>query len=267
MLGAKGNEWAWKSRKWDNINAFKAHQRAWTKWSLITSGSFLTLFFLVVFFFASVPELRKAVIEGYKTELTKGKSVSNSPPKEKRVKSVPPSLSSPTSTNNQLLKVEIDQLETFTYPSGLFSLDVPTGWSLQDKSKSREAFVVWTDKNLNAMLSVDLFATQRELTQDELINVVQTLLIHSFQSQQDFNVEPPQTQEDKSVRITWGYTAVATNGTKIKVMGNSFIGKLRESNKISIFSYLVPVDQWSELQAPMNQILNSYRINPSAPLP
>ena len=29
ILGAKGNEWAWKSRKWRSIEQFKAHQRGW----------------------------------------------------------------------------------------------------------------------------------------------------------------------------------------------------------------------------------------------
>jgi serine/threonine protein kinase len=29
-LGAKGNEWAWRSRKWRSIEHFKAHQRRWT---------------------------------------------------------------------------------------------------------------------------------------------------------------------------------------------------------------------------------------------
>ena len=28
-LGAKGNEWAWKSRRWHSIEQFKAHQRGW----------------------------------------------------------------------------------------------------------------------------------------------------------------------------------------------------------------------------------------------
>jgi serine/threonine protein kinase len=29
ILGAKGNEWAWKSRQWRSIEQFKAHQRGW----------------------------------------------------------------------------------------------------------------------------------------------------------------------------------------------------------------------------------------------
>jgi hypothetical protein len=29
VLGAKGNEWAWKSRRWRSIDHFKRHQRGW----------------------------------------------------------------------------------------------------------------------------------------------------------------------------------------------------------------------------------------------
>jgi hypothetical protein len=29
VLGAKGNEWAWASRKWDNVEHFKKTQRNW----------------------------------------------------------------------------------------------------------------------------------------------------------------------------------------------------------------------------------------------
>lgn len=266
VLGAKGNEWTWKSRKWSSVSAFKTHQRAWIKWGLIVDGSLLTLAFLVISFIALLPEARNEFVEEYNKALAKESSSSPvlSPSPVATSESSP---SSPTSTNDQLMKVEIGSLETYTYAGNLFSLDVPTGWSLQDKSKSREAFVVWTDKNLNAMVSVDLFTIQRELTQDEMVNVVQTLLIHSFQSQQDFKIDPPQIQEDNSVQLTWSYTAVVSNGTKAKMLGNSFIGKLVESNKISILSFLVPAEQLSELQTSINQIRDSYTINPSAPLP
>ncbi|MGL6281279.1 MAG: hypothetical protein ACRC2J_02600, partial [Microcoleaceae cyanobacterium] len=29
-LGVKGNEWAWKSRRWSSVKAFKRHQRMWS---------------------------------------------------------------------------------------------------------------------------------------------------------------------------------------------------------------------------------------------
>jgi serine/threonine protein kinase len=35
VLAAKGNEWAWKSRKWSSIEQFNNHQKSWTKAGLI----------------------------------------------------------------------------------------------------------------------------------------------------------------------------------------------------------------------------------------
>jgi len=36
VLGIKGREWAWKSKHWDSVEAFKRIQRNWAKWGLIT---------------------------------------------------------------------------------------------------------------------------------------------------------------------------------------------------------------------------------------
>ncbi|MDB9338838.1 MULTISPECIES: serine/threonine protein kinase [Cyanophyceae] len=45
ILGIKGNEWAWKSRRWSSVEAFKANQRTWA-----TVGLCLTAFFVVIGF-------------------------------------------------------------------------------------------------------------------------------------------------------------------------------------------------------------------------
>ncbi|MEH1882259.1 serine/threonine protein kinase [Nostoc sp.] len=37
-LGAKGNEWAWKSRRWSSIEQFKAHQRGWAIAGILIGG-------------------------------------------------------------------------------------------------------------------------------------------------------------------------------------------------------------------------------------
>lgn len=34
VLGIKGNEWAWQSKKWDSIEHFKRTQRTWAKWGI-----------------------------------------------------------------------------------------------------------------------------------------------------------------------------------------------------------------------------------------
>ena len=42
-LGAKGNEWAWKSRRWRSIEQFKAHQRRWVVAGMCFWGSLSAL--------------------------------------------------------------------------------------------------------------------------------------------------------------------------------------------------------------------------------
>ncbi|MEH2079746.1 MAG: serine/threonine-protein kinase [Nostoc sp.] len=37
-FGAKGNEWAWKSRRWRSIEQFKAHQRGWAIAGILIGG-------------------------------------------------------------------------------------------------------------------------------------------------------------------------------------------------------------------------------------
>jgi serine/threonine protein kinase len=47
FLGARGNEWAWKSRTWRSIEHFKAHQRGWTIAGLFI-GIPMTWFYMFV---------------------------------------------------------------------------------------------------------------------------------------------------------------------------------------------------------------------------
>jgi hypothetical protein len=44
VLGARGNRWAWRNGRWDNVEHFKRVQRAWTKWAIIIWISAIVLF-------------------------------------------------------------------------------------------------------------------------------------------------------------------------------------------------------------------------------
>lgn len=48
LLGTKGNEWAWKSRKWRSIEAFKAHQRTWAIAGSVVWGSIFSLLGILI---------------------------------------------------------------------------------------------------------------------------------------------------------------------------------------------------------------------------
>ncbi|AFZ13128.1 serine/threonine protein kinase [Crinalium epipsammum PCC 9333] len=50
LLGLKGNEWAWKSRKWKSVKAFKRHQRFWAIAAFILWALFLIIIIGVILF-------------------------------------------------------------------------------------------------------------------------------------------------------------------------------------------------------------------------
>jgi len=41
VLGIKGNEWAWRNKKWESIEHFKSVQKKWSVWGILIGGVFL----------------------------------------------------------------------------------------------------------------------------------------------------------------------------------------------------------------------------------
>lgn len=35
VVGARGNEWAWRNKRWDSVAQFQATQRKWAKWGVV----------------------------------------------------------------------------------------------------------------------------------------------------------------------------------------------------------------------------------------
>ena len=51
ILGYKGNEWAWRNKRWESIDHFKRVQKRWAIWgagiTILLVVSFLVLFYFV----------------------------------------------------------------------------------------------------------------------------------------------------------------------------------------------------------------------------
>lgn len=161
--------------------------------------------------------------------------------------------------------VVIGDLQTYTFDTGLFSIDIPDNWTIQDNSKPGEAIVLWTDPTENGLIVVDLFEKKQQQTEDELVDFLKNFLQKSFASQSDFSMDDPRPQSDGSILIVWSYTAEASGGIKTKLLGNSFIEQ--RDDKVSILTTAVPDEQFEALKHSTDTIINSYTIDPSAALP
>jgi hypothetical protein len=51
VLGAKGSSWAWRNKRWDSVEEFKAVQRKWARWGvavLALAGAFIVSLFFII---------------------------------------------------------------------------------------------------------------------------------------------------------------------------------------------------------------------------
>ena len=168
-------------------------------------------------------------------------------------------------TSGTLQEVVIEDLTTYSYETGLFSIDVPSNWDVKDSSKTGEAILVWSDPTQNGLVVVDLFEIQGEQTKEELAELLRKFLDSSFGTEADFVMNDPKEQSDGSQLIVWSYTANASGGVKAMLLGNSFIEQ--RGSKISILTTAVPDAQFDRLKPQTNKIINSYTIEPDAALP
>ena len=64
VLGVKGNEWAWRNKKWDNIEHFKSTQGKWNTAGIIVFVVSIVIVPIVVFFAIVLPIVVPAVLHG-----------------------------------------------------------------------------------------------------------------------------------------------------------------------------------------------------------
>lgn len=178
---------------------------------------------------------------------------------------VSPSPSPSPSSRRRFKSVDIENLSTYTHKTKAFSLLVPDGWKSKDNSKPGEVIVLWTDPTRNGGLVADIFDVDYDPTQDDLTKLLQDFLKNSFEKEPGFFLRDAKPQKDGSVLLIWGYTAKATGNIEVKLLGNSFIE--RKDKRVAILSFIVPNDQFKELEKPLNRIINNYKINTEAKIP
>jgi serine/threonine protein kinase len=252
ILGATGNTWAWRSRQWRSLQDFKAHQRAWAIAGGSVWGSLIGLFILAIML---------APPENSSTAPTLDTAITTSPTSEPTTTS-PPSLAPATTTKTQ--EVVIGNLQAYTDKNNLFSIDIPEGWTLTDKSEPGEAIVYWQDQTGNALAQINVFAANGTKTKQEMVEILEGFLNKTVTANTNFSKSKPVFLADGTIRITWN-NEVLIKGEKIRMTGNSYVEQ--HGDKLALYTIVVPSEQYSKLLPSIQQINASYKINALVPLP
>jgi hypothetical protein len=159
-------------------------------------------------------------------------------------------------------RVEIADITPFLHPSGIFAVDAPANWIVQDNSRADSLVFAWFDdpaQTLGAML-VQVYEQSdgTTLSPDELGKQLQAFLVGSFASQPGTTIYPPDTTSGDTVTIGW---RLETNkdGQDVRLLGTGQIAQL--GNKIALQLITLPEHQVEEYSAELTQIATSFRVN------
>jgi FlaG/FlaF family flagellin (archaellin) len=182
-------------------------------------------------------------------------------------KSASLSIKSKEDYKTQLVKV--GDLKTYTHPNNLFSVSMPASWNKSDTSKPEETIVTWEDKTGNAVVSIDIFdnTTDSEIQNNpESLGRFLTKTVNDIykKSLKNVTVNKPDDLGNGVVRLAWAYESEG-NGQSVPMSGTSFIRLDR--NRISIFTDIIPTEQFERLRSTLDTIVQSFTVNSEIPLP
>jgi hypothetical protein len=165
--------------------------------------------------------------------------------------------------------VKVGDFKTYTHKSNLFSVSMPSSWNKTDTSKSDEAIVTWEDKTGNAVVSIDIFDNTTDSgiqNNPESLGRFMTKTINDIykKSLKNVTVNQPDDLGNGVVRISWAYES-ESNGQSVPMSGTSFIRLDR--NRISIFTDIIPTEQFEQLRSALDTMVQSFTVNSEIPLP
>jgi hypothetical protein len=164
----------------------------------------------------------------------------------------------------ELARVQVDELAPYTYPGGLFALDVPDGWLRIGSSNEQQVSMTFADATRNGGALVVVRKVARPLTDpgDYLQRVLTTTA--SQIGARNLTLGEPLVQSDGSVRLAFTY-GVPVQGQTATIEGRSLLRQ--DDTYVSFVAVVVPQRQYARLADAVEAILSSYQIDASVALP
>jgi hypothetical protein len=182
-------------------------------------------------------------------------------------KSESPIFMAQSDTQTQLIRV--DNFRTYRHKNSLFSVSMPSSWEKTDTSKPDEVIVSWIDKTGNGVVSIDIFDNLGDAkiqNSPESLGIFLSQTINNIygKSLKNVVIGEPNDLGNGVVRLSWTYES-EVGGQTIPMNGTSFIRLNRD--RISIFTDIIPTEQFERLKPALDKIVQSFKVNSTIPIP
>ena len=161
-------------------------------------------------------------------------------------------------TEDESLEAQMEDLVTYTHPTGLFRIETPRSWRREDQSQAgRTVNVIWSDDDSGSSVEVVLTTSNRTYNEQQLGELAVEILQDAFGDRPDFTIADPDPAENSVVRVRWEFSVA--NGAKL--LGATFARQ--GGDKISLASVYVLESAFEQVKPTIEKILDSYVFDPS----
>jgi hypothetical protein len=156
-------------------------------------------------------------------------------------------------------KVEVGELQTYTHPGELFTIEVPENWRSQDMSSGNMTRVMFTDPKQNAALAIVIIPTEgRRVGQGDLPDLLKQDVQSAFGEEANFVTQEPTSQADGSIKQQFTYES-QSGDMNVPMVGS---GRIRlEGSNVSLVYSVLPDNQAEELTPQIEGMINSLSVD------
>jgi hypothetical protein len=157
--------------------------------------------------------------------------------------------------------IEFGPLVDFTHPYGVFSIQHPENWDVQDTSSDTQATVVFSDPSGNGMVIASVIDQAVPQGESDLADAMRSYLETLFKGVKNLEIEDAVEQPDGSLRMDFSYEE-DVNGQDVLFQGGGFV-----EQRGSLLSFLIdgaPSEQWKAVVEDLDKIINTYKIDTNA---
>ena len=159
----------------------------------------------------------------------------------------------------------VGDLKTYTHPSKVFSIDVPSNWKESDSSTAGTLSVSWVDPSGVAGVLTNVTTVEQTLTAAELTEKGTEFVKTVFGAEADFVMGDTKVQSDKSILVPFTATH-KIDGTQVEIGGLTYIEQ--RGTHLSVLTVLYPLAQEDAFfKGPLDKIINSYTLDTDATIP
>jgi hypothetical protein len=157
--------------------------------------------------------------------------------------------------------LNLEERIPYIHPTGVFSIEVPLDWSMQENSVTGTFNVIWTDPGETGAMVVDLYKMPESLSPEELIHYLQDYLLRQGGDETEVLLEEPVPREDGSVRMGWSLVSTLPDGTALdwNIRGISLAEQ--HDDVVALLTIGVPQEQYDTLFEPMNAVVASFGVD------